>query len=79
MAGDRPICRRTADRLEAYDIVRFPGFEDTETVLRVHELDDGARMVRTTGNMHWCAPDLLIEVVAVSVPGIGFVAPREIA
>jgi hypothetical protein len=73
-------CLRTVDRIRPQSIVRFPGFDTPETVRRVHDLGDGLYLVRTIWNLHYVRVDVLLEVLAVFVPGLGFVTPiREAA
>ena len=56
-------------------VVRFSGFEKPEMVLRVLDLDTGSRLVRTTENLHVVQADVLVEIVAVPIPGIGYALP----
>ena len=71
----KPLCLRTPDRIEPHTVVRFPGFEKPEMVLRVHDLDTGSRLIRTTHNLHVVQAEVLVEVIAVAIPGIGFAVP----
>lgn len=75
MPDARPICRRTPDRLTRGMVIRFDGFTKPEMVLRNHELDTGSRLIRTSVNLHCVQPDVLVEVIAIPIPGIGFALP----
>ena len=70
-----PLCLRSADRLTRGMVIRFDGFDKPEMVLRVHELDSGSHLVRTSQNLHCVQAGVLVEVLAVPIPGIGYATP----
>lgn len=72
----RPLRLRTPDRLHVHDAIAIDDQRPSQ-IVRIHRIGTGKHyLIRTRDNLHHVAADVLVELVAEYVPGIGWTVPK---